>query len=160
MLGSAISLTCVRSKPIPAKETVAATFAFFGNVAAASLALPEKKVAGSFKAVRFNSRSASVPFQACGGFRPTYTTESKPTRCAADKASMPPIAPDKICSRVRPLIAACSRSYASMASESAPEETIADSTPERKASSTVVLTASCPAHSISKLTSEGSSVDT
>ena len=44
--GSATSSTIVLSKPIPARATEAARFAFFGNCLAASRAFPEKTTDG------------------------------------------------------------------------------------------------------------------
>jgi hypothetical protein len=67
-VGSDTSLTTVRSRPSPARATVAPMLTFCGYCRAASRALPSKKVVRWLRAGPASFASAGVPCHAIGGF--------------------------------------------------------------------------------------------
>ena len=94
--GSAITFTFVRSKPIPARLIVAATFTFAGKALTASEAGPSKS------RVSFSIFSSSIPRASMcgaparfrGGFRVVRVTEEISEAEAEFIPSIPTIAPE------------------------------------------------------------------
>ena len=93
--GSAQTSSCVKSAPMPARPSAAATLTFAGKAAAPSRALPLKTHVAPFNPSRVMLFSTmwGAPCKALGGLRVTILTELIVPSAAARTASSPSSAP-------------------------------------------------------------------
>ncbi len=134
-------------RPSPTFPIVAATFAFFGNIRAASAVHSSKIIVRICTFFRSTSSSAAVPSQAGGGLAQMHVS-----------SSMPLTAPVRKLHDVRPDRAAASRRWNRSSMAMLPADNTAHSMPRRSAGITCSEIVRWPARSITKVVSAGTCV--